>query len=453
MSVELNSASSSPKALAKSDVNSKMSGKANANVAGGNFALMLNTLSASDTALADTDLTDVDLKAPSMGEGVMPLTMLMTQLSNDNSTATPGQCLGLGSVDLGVQVGAGQVVASASDLSKGVSMRAMPLPVGGAVQSSLLPKSDPTAVATSGLPGDLSGKIDPQRGANFDVTSQDLQGRGADALPSAAPVAIQEAAPVGVVPLVRDGWSGSAQTPDVNIEPVGVTLPTVEVKTAWPSAPVRQEPKDFRVPMAVRADVVPTAITSPDIGRIGGDWMAMLPSQATALSKPSGGLSSVGLDGSFGVTGAFSSYDNGVYEVTQATAVVPEPALAETVSYWVSHGVQTAELTLEGFGDDPVEVSIMLNGDQAQIDFRTDQEEVRQALENASDQLKEMLSGEGVQLTGVSVGSSGKGGSGGGTRQEHSTVQKFMRADATPTTPVVTRSANPSVGRSLDLFV
>ncbi len=82
--------------------------------------------------------------------------------------------------------------------------------------------------------------------------------------------------------------------------------------------------------------------------------------------------------------------------------------IADTVAYWAAQGVQNAELKLDGFGEHPVQVHIALNGDQAQIGFRTDQPEIRAILEGANGPLKELLRSEGLTLTGVSVGSSGE---------------------------------------------
>ena len=118
----------------------------------------------------------------------------------------------------------------------------------------------------------------------------------------------------------------------------------------------------------------------------------------------------------------------------------------------MTHGVQSAELTLDGLGSEPVEVRISLNGDQAQIDFRTNQMDVRQVLEGASAHLKELLAGEGLQLTGLSVGTSG-----GGSAQSGAQQQRPGARQATVTPPPVavaaaSRSANLTVGRTLDLF-
>lgn len=449
MSVELSSAQPSLKSTAKSDSNGKMPGKANANSMspGGNFALMLNMLSASDAGIAEADTidtkpTDVSLSDP----GTVASAMLL------NMPALPAAS----PLQTGAQVGMDQGTVSQKFVSD-------TLPIGSSIPPS---GNQPTLNlnVAAGAMADNPPEMLPAQSNDVAVNPESLKGTGIDVAPSTLvrsapePMFVANTAtalstsPNSTALLSHESLLGQMQVLDATLDQSNVPVSTVEGKPHAPSASGRQEAKDVKVQMNLRADAVPVAITSPDIGRITADWMAIPASQINP-TKSTGSVSGVGLDGSFGPNGPHSPHDNPVFEVTQATAIVPEPALAETVSYWASHGVQTAELTLEGFGEDPVEVSIVLNGDQALIEFRTDQAEVREVLENASDQLKEMLSGEGLQLTGMSVGSSGKGDSGGKSRQEHSTVQKFMRTDTAPTTPLVTRSANPSVGRSLDLFV
>lgn len=135
------------------------------------------------------------------------------------------------------------------------------------------------------------------------------------------------------------------------------------------------------------------------------------------------------------------------------TTVPLETTVAETVSYWVTQGVQNAQLKLDGFGGTPVEVSISLKGDEAHIDFRTDQPEIRQILEGAVAQLKDLLTSEGLVLSGVSVGSSGQDGAG---AQEQRNRPGTRQATITTPDVVPTESrqrVNPSVGRAVDLFV
>ena len=108
---------------------------------------------------------------------------------------------------------------------------------------------------------------------------------------------------------------------------------------------------------------------------------------------------------------------------------------------------------LDGFGDKPVEVNISLKGDEAHIGFRTDQPEIRQILEGAVAHLKDLLTSEGLVLSGVSVGTSGQDGSAAqdqrnrpGTRQA-----TLVTTDTLPAEGL--HRVNKSAGRALDLYV
>lgn len=169
--------------------------------------------------------------------------------------------------------------------------------------------------------------------------------------------------------------------------------------------------------------------------------------------RPGTGLTRTGLEGVAGGTVADRLGINPTYEVAATTATVPEGQVAETVSYWASHGVQSAELTLDGLGDEPVEVRISVEGDQAQIEFRSNQPDVRQALEGASAQLKALLSGEGLQLTGMSVGTSNRGASQGEGGQPKPSPRQARLVAMEPARATTTRAANPAVGQALDLYV
>ncbi len=130
-----------------------------------------------------------------------------------------------------------------------------------------------------------------------------------------------------------------------------------------------------------------------------------------------------------------------------------EMSVAEQVTYWVTHDVQNAELKLDGLGHEPVQVSISLRGNEALVDFRTDQVETRQLLEGAVAQLKELLRGEGLVLSGVSVGSSGHNGSSPqerrdrqGSRQASVNTPELMTVESSQRLP-------RHSGRAIDLFV
>lgn len=182
---------------------------------------------------------------------------------------------------------------------------------------------------------------------------------------------------------------------------------------------------------------------------------AMLSSLADPRAdRPATGQVRTGLEGALGGTVADRLGISPTYEVAAASATVAEGQVAETVSYWASNGVKSAKLTLDGLGDEPIEVQISVEGDQAQIDFRSNQPEVRQVLESASAQLKAMLSGQGLQLTGMSVGTSGQGGAqDNGRHQPKPGARQASLVSLEPARASSTRVANAAVGQALDLYV
>lgn len=144
----------------------------------------------------------------------------------------------------------------------------------------------------------------------------------------------------------------------------------------------------------------------------------------------------------------------GMDGVVAAQSAAPlEAYVAEQVSYWIAQDVQSAELTLDGMGASPVEVSISMQGNEAQVAFRTDELHARAAIENASEQLKASLQRQGVMLTGMSVGTShGGDASGQGRRQR----QEGRQAVVTGLAPAPSEAAlrQPMAqGRAVDLFV
>ncbi len=127
--------------------------------------------------------------------------------------------------------------------------------------------------------------------------------------------------------------------------------------------------------------------------------------------------------------------------------------VSEQVTYWISQDVQKAEMMLDGVGETPVEVSIRMSGNEAHVAFRSDESQTRDVLQSASADLKDMLSREGVMLTGISVGASGAGDSGG---QERKSRQGGKQAQVEVTTTPTVATHRPGVGgagRAVDLFV
>lgn len=117
----------------------------------------------------------------------------------------------------------------------------------------------------------------------------------------------------------------------------------------------------------------------------------------------------IGLDSGWGLGGSPIGPGAPTYATSAETSLITPEAVAEQVTYWVNQELQNAELTLDGLGHEPIEVSISLQGNEAHVAFRSDQASTREMLEGAMSHLKEMLANHGLSLSGVSVGSSGTG--------------------------------------------
>ena len=146
-------------------------------------------------------------------------------------------------------------------------------------------------------------------------------------------------------------------------------------------------------------------------------------------------------------------FESAAVVVSDTSQVRPEAAVAEQVNYWISQGIQNAELTFDGAGAQPVEVSISLSGNEAHVEFRTDQAEARDLLTGSASHLKDLLQQEGMVLSGLSVGSSGAGNAGARERRAPSEGRQSAASNA-PGDPVI-RPAAPirASGRAVDLFV
>ena len=139
--------------------------------------------------------------------------------------------------------------------------------------------------------------------------------------------------------------------------------------------------------------------------------------------------------------------------VNGAAPASPESVIAETVTYWVAQGIQNAELKLEAWGGQALEVSISMNGNQAEVEFRTDQSDIRQVIEGAMPQLKDMLAGEGLVLSGVAIGGSSSQSSDSSGRRPPQGSRQLRVSQAEEEVATVQRRSGSGVGQALDLFV
>lgn len=138
--------------------------------------------------------------------------------------------------------------------------------------------------------------------------------------------------------------------------------------------------------------------------------------------------------------------------VATAASASADGSYAEQVSYWIGQDVQKAEMTLDGLGANPVEVSISMQGKEATVVFRSDEALTRDALTNASAQLQEAMSRQGVVLSGVSVGTSNSGDAQRREPERKSSEWKVSTVELVDESAVSTSRAGPS-GRAIDLFV
>lgn len=81
-----------------------------------------------------------------------------------------------------------------------------------------------------------------------------------------------------------------------------------------------------------------------------------------------------------------------------------QQALGHQLSSFTRHGVHHAELRLHPEELGPLQISLRLSQDQAQLHFVTDHHQVRAALEAAMPHLRSALAGAGIQLDQGSVG-------------------------------------------------
>jgi flagellar hook-length control protein FliK len=80
-----------------------------------------------------------------------------------------------------------------------------------------------------------------------------------------------------------------------------------------------------------------------------------------------------------------------------------ENQVGQKVVYMVGSEEQTASLTLNPPDLGPLQVVLSVTNDQASVTFSANQEEVRQALEDALPRLREMMSESGIALGNATV--------------------------------------------------
>ena len=403
--------------------------------AGGGFAGLLSALSAPDAQSAPlaADLpdaaagADAALTQPALADDEAPLLLLAPDMQGLVAVAPTPVALATGS-----PVVAPASSAEASGLTALIGAQATPLGNPSAVSAN----TDPAASAVAAGEG---AEAPGQRRLAPSQSAVQAPYEPKDAVAKAAQASVLAAS---------DGRTAEPALANTDVATLldhrRASQSHAAAQTQLGLRDARWQPASAQVLAAQDASSAAPVILSTD---------ALTAATDRRDARPGMGQIRTGLEGAAGGTVADRLGISPTYEVAATTATVPEGQVAETVSYWASQGVQSAELTLDGMGDEPVEVRISLEGDQAQIEFRSNQPEVRQALESASAQLKALLSGEGLQLAGMSVGTSNRGASQGEGGQPKPSSRQAKLVALEPVRATATRAANSAVGQALDLYV
>ena len=167
---------------------------------------------------------------------------------------------------------------------------------------------------------------------------------------------------------------------------------------------------DWRTAFAAQAERL-VSMTAPAPAEDGGGFQSLPGLRAT--ERQVGRSVFVPLEGVTAGAGATSTYSTGaapgagtVVGAEAPFAAGSSSEVAQKVHYWITRGTQTAELQLDAFGGGGVDVSIVMQGKETLVEFRSDQPEARRMLQDALPQLKDMLQSEGLRLSSSFVGTS-----------------------------------------------
>ena len=207
---------------------------------------------------------------------------------------------------------------------------------------------------------------------------------------------------------------GSAQAGDVTSAPGAQSLgvvgakgqgaPTVPGAVPQPLVAERRDmggARDGSRPLEFGVDGVPAAL-APFVSEaaLGGRVLARGAESGPAVSG-AGGSTEVSHESPMGLGGEAGT------AVADPAMVGAEDAVAEQVAYWVHQNIQNARLNVNHAGQ-PGEVSVYLTGNEAHVAFGSDEVQTRELLDGSVAQLRDMLRQEGLVLSGVTVGESGR---------------------------------------------
>jgi hypothetical protein len=125
----------------------------------------------------------------------------------------------------------------------------------------------------------------------------------------------------------------------------------------------------------------------------------------------------------------------------------------DTASKWLTGEIKSAAMQIAGLGEDPVEVSINVQGNQTHVAFRSDELQTRAVLETQGDALKDLLRQEGLELASVSVDV--RNAAHDGTSQQHDKADRKGGKREPKRVELTSMSEKPKLLRAggLDIFV
>lgn len=450
-------------------------GKSQAGAAGG-FASLLSGLGADDETLGAgllgfeaTETTagegfdpaaDIDAAAVVPGFGFDPLRGASTHVPQDEDPARTAAAAAAALAALGLDPLAGAASMKPDTLGGSATTLATPIVSGGAGFNSA------QSGANMPVPGDATATVAKSTGA---------RATGAQA-----------------------GAETQGTARDVLQRELGLPAKSPEVSTLAMDGLGQQRPLGQRNAVvradAAKADALRGAKGDDAAARLG--WRSEISTQVAQANLAAGG-SQTGFTGDtasgrfgFGAgergeegarlplnelvaAGAVSSGVSGATSVDSSNSLTPatvytDPALsaetqvAEQVSYWIGRGARNAEISVEGLAENPIHITIAMQGQEASVAFRAEQAETRQVLEDAMPHLRELLEREGLTLADVSVGHSNTGWNGGSQASAQAREDAASRARVgmrqSQEDPGVPAQGSARVvplpaGRTLDLFV
>jgi flagellar hook-length control protein FliK len=143
-------------------------------------------------------------------------------------------------------------------------------------------------------------------------------------------------------------------------------------------------------------------------------------------------------------SGASASGSTGTEAFADALQHADVQQMAEQVSLWVASGVKEAELQIDQLGQEPVLVSISMDGARADVVFRSDEAGAREALSQSMAQLQALMQQEGLTLGSMSVGTQGRPSSDGAPNRGAGAALRLEKSGAGP------QGLHPALDRAID---